>query len=164
MSDSGIIDWNRLDRLLPWIKYRTGYSTSVFAFWLADYGRSRRDHGVTVLKPEGRHPDWFLHSETADHVLDAYPPPKSSISPNYTQVFGDKLHAKPLLAAMLIGTTDAYYQQRERIWWASHDDLTRKGRRLIRKLDGLYERPSVLITFVDGPTDESSGPRGPLAD
>lgn len=164
MSDSGIVDWGRLDRMLPWIKYRTGQSTSVFAFWLADYGRSRRDHGVTLLKDEGRHPDWFLHSETADHVLAAYPPPKAAISPNYAQVFGDRLHAKPLVAAMLLGTTDACYQMRERMWWASHDDLTRKGRRLIRALDDLYERPSVLVTFVEGLTDETSGPRGPVSD
>jgi hypothetical protein len=164
VSNSGIIDWDRLDRSLPWIKYRTGYSTSVFAFWLADYGRSRRDHGVTLLKAQDRHPDWFLHAETADHVLAAYPPPKSSISPNYSQVFGVGLQAKPLLASMLLGTADAYYQMRDRMWWADHHDLTRRGRRLITNLDHLYERCSVLVTFVEGksPSDETSGPRGPV--
>lgn len=163
MGDSGIIDWQRLDRMLPWIKYGQEHATFVYAFWLADYGRTTRDHGVTLLKTEGRHPDWYLHAETADHVLVAYTPPKSSVSPNFTQVFADKLSSKPLLGSLLLGTNDACYKRMDQMWWACEADLTSKGRRLIRRLDRLYERRHILVTFVEGPTDEQSGSRDPAS-
>jgi hypothetical protein len=161
VSDSGIIDWGRLDRLLPWVKYQHGYATYVYAFWLVDYGRNERDHGVALLKAEGRHPDWYLHAETADHVLAAYAPPKAFVSPNFEKVFGDKLQAKPLLGSLLLGTNNACYKRMDQMWWACEADLTYKGRRLLRRLDHLFERRHILVTFVEGPTDEASGPRGP---
>lgn len=161
MGDSGIIDWERLDRTLPWVKQRQGHSTFVYAFWLADYGRATRDHGVSLLKAEGRHPDWYVHAESADHVLVAYTPPKSSVSPNFMQVFADKLSSKPLLGSLLLGTVDACYKRLDQMWWACEADLTGQGRRLLRKLDHLYERRHILVTFVEGPTDEQSGPRDP---
>jgi hypothetical protein len=161
VGDSGIIDWERLDRAATWTKDRQDESTFVYAFWLADYGRNTQDDGVTVLKADGRHPDWYLHCETADHVLVAYTPPTASISPNLTQVFADKQSSKPLLGSLLLGTADVCYKHMDQMWWACDADLTGRGRRLLRKLDHLYERRHILITFVEGPTDETSGPRDP---
>jgi len=158
---SGYVDWFRLDRTLPWIRQRQGLRTSVFAFWTVDYGTSEIDHGVSLVKAEGRHPDWFLHAETADHVLTAYPHPKSMVSPNFKAVFDNSLVAKPLLGAVLIGTADGVYRSLDRWWWAGPDDLTWRGKRLMKHLNRLYERDGTLVTFVEGVTDEDNGPRDP---
>lgn len=149
MGNSGIIDWTRLDRLPSWTHRADGQFTFVFAFWLVDYGRSNHDDGVAVLKPGSEHPDWFLHAENADHVLAAYYPPKASVSPNYGMVFGDKLQTRPLLGSLLLATTDGVYERNGEMWWAGTADLTFRGRRLVKKLDRLYERPHHLVTFVE---------------
>lgn len=161
MGCSGYVDWHRLDRTLPWIRQRTGPRTYVFAFWLVDYSLNNRDHGVTLIKDEGRHPDWFLHAETADHVLAAYPPIRSVVSPNHRGVFDNGLAARPLLASVLLGTADATYHSNDRMWWASVDDLTWRGKRLVKQLNRLYERDAELVTFVEGAADEKNGPRDP---
>ncbi len=159
MGCSGYIDWHRLDCSLPWVRHRLGEQTFVYAFWLVDYGRSQRDRGVTVLKDDGAHPDWYLHAEVADRVLTAYAPPRSTGSPNVLSVFDQSLTAKPLLAAALLGSADAVYKRNDGYWWAAKDDLTRRGRKLLKDLDRLYEREAHLITFIDKLTDESVGPR-----
>lgn len=169
MGSSGYIDWRRLDSSLPWIAYRQGYHTYVFAFWLVDYGHNDLDHGITMLKAEDKHTDWFLHAGTADHVLAAYPHPTSLMSPNFHHVFDEGLSARPLLGSLLLGTADACYRTLDRMWWAGDKDLTRRGRRQLKNLERLYERPAVLVTFVEGritsdpafrPTDENNNPRG----
>lgn len=148
MGNTGYIDWHRLDRTVPWARHSDDHHSYVYAFWTVDYGRSDRDHGVTVLKQEDRHPDWYLHAESADHVLGAYAPPCTMVSPNFTAVFDNKLSARPLLASMLLGTADAVYHTPNGMWWADEHDLTRRGKRLLRTVDTLYERPAVLVTFV----------------
>lgn len=163
MSASGYVDWHRMDRTLTMVRQGPEQSTSVYAFWLVDYGTSERDHGISVLKSHGQHPDWFIHGDKADHVLAAYTPVKTMVSPNFRLVFDNSLAARPLLGSVLLGTSDAVYRvrvERDRLWWASKDDLTRRGRKLLAELNRLYERDAVLVTFIDGVTDENSGPRG----
>lgn len=165
MGCSGYINWHRLDRTLGWVKNRSGYHTYVYAFWLADYswladrGHSR-DAGVAMFK-DHPHPDWFVHSETADHILVAFTPPDSYASPNVTDVFeNNTLASRPLLGSLLLGTSDTVYlSEQDQYWWAHRDDLTWIGRRVLKALDRLYEREPVLVTFVDAPTDESGSPR-----
>lgn len=159
MGSSGLINWHRLDNTLPWVRWRQGERTSVFAFWLVDYGSASKDHGVALLKAEDRHPDWFLHAETADHVLAAYPPPKAAVSPNHHAVF-EGFQSRPLIGSLLLGSIDACYRRMERMWWASEDDLTWRGKRLLKKLNQLYEREAILVTFVENPADDSGSPRG----
>lgn len=163
VGDSGIIDWQRLDRTITWIKDRQCQATFVYAFWLFDYGRNARDHGVSLLKAEDKHPDWFVHAETADKILDAHTSPKSSISPNFLSVFPDALSSRPLLGSLLLGSNDSCYKRQDEMWWACESDLTRGGRSLLKKLDHLYERRHILVTFVESPTDEASGPRDPAS-
>lgn len=163
MGSSGYVDWHRLDVMLPWARIDDEQHTYVYAFWLVDYGTANRDHGVGLLKSEGRHPDWFLHADTADHVLAAYTTPTTWISPNFRQVFDNQLSAAPLIAAVLLGTADTMYQTSYdgRLWWCDRGDLTWGGKRLLRRLDRLYERTAILVTFLDRPTDENSSPRDP---
>lgn len=161
MGSSGYIDWHRLDRTMGWVKHRAGQHTYVYAFWLVDFGRNDRDRGVSLLK-DGTHPDWFIHAETADHLLGAYANPTVSVSPNFTRVFDNHLSSRPLLASLLLGTADSIYKttsEQDRLWWAAKDDLTRPGKRLLKDMNKLYERDAHLITFIDTPTDERVGPR-----
>lgn len=162
MGSSGFVDWHRLDRTLPWVRRNTGQSTYVYAFWLVDYGKADKDTGVSLFKPDGAHPDWFIHSDTADHVLAAYTNPHTLISPNFERVFDNKLASRPLLGSLLLGTTNAAFHGRnDLMWWCSHDDLTWWGRNLLKQFDKLYLRQSILVTFVDRPTDENGGSRDP---
>lgn len=155
------MNWHKLDRMLPWVRRGSGSATYVYAFWLVDFGRKSGDDGVALLKPRDAHPDWFLHARTADHVLDAYTNPKTLVSPNFAEVFSNQLKASPLLGSLLLGTADTAYQNggAGQMWWCSHDDLTFRGRQVIKQLDQLYERQSRLVTFVDWATDENGGPR-----
>jgi hypothetical protein len=164
MSGTGYIDWQRMDRTILMHCQIPASSTSVYAFWLVDYGHHDRDHGLGLLSSEGQHPDRFLHGDKADHVLAAYTPVKTMVSPNFTKVFDNNLAARPLLAATLLGTSNAIYRVRtenNRLWWAADRDLTRHGKKLIRTLNQLYERDAELVTFIDGVTDENYGPRDP---
>lgn len=164
LGSSGYVDWHRLDRTLPWIKVNNHHHTYVYAFWLVDYRQPVDDHGVDLLKPEGKqHPDWFVHADTADRVLAAYTTPDTIVSPNFTQVFATDLSSRPLLASMLFGTADAMYMRGSagQAWWCDPTDLTWRGKLLLKQMDRLYERPSVLVTFLDKPTDENTGPRDP---
>lgn len=148
--------------MLPWVRRRAGSYTYVYAFWLVEFGSSDVDHGVSLLKPQGSHPDWFIHAKTADHVLDAYTNPKTLVSPNFADVFSNQLKARPLLGSLLLGCTDTAYQNggAGAVWWCAREDLTFRGRQVIKQLDRLYERSSILVTFVDWATDENDGPRG----
>lgn len=163
MGYSGHVNWSRLDRTHPWIRNQDRH-TSVYAFWPVDYRHPRRDHGVGLFKAQDRHPDWFLHAETADHVLTAYVRPTMVVSPNLTEVFDDDLVARPLLASVLLGTANAVYRTHEELmWWCAVEDLTLKGRLLVTQLSHLYERDPVLVTLVDGASDEEQrSPRLPL--
>lgn len=173
VGSSGYIDWHRLDHTLPWVRHPQDYHTYVFAFWLVDYGRSTHDQGITLLKAEGGHTDWFLHADTADQVLAAYPHPRTLMSPNWHHVLDrEGLAARPLLGSVLLGSIDACYRTMDKMWWADKNDLTWRGRRLLRQLDHLYERPAVLMTFIEGKatsdpafraSDENNNPRGPVA-
>lgn len=146
---------------MGWVRQRTGHHTYVFAFWLVDYGRNETDRGVGLLKEDGTHPDWFVHADSADHVLGAYANPKTLVSPNFDRVF-DTLSSKPLLAAALLGTADAVYRtaNEDRLWWAADPDFTRAGKKLIKDMNKLYERDAHLVTFIEAPTDGTTGPRG----
>lgn len=154
MGSTGYIDWHRITRPPFIADQRSGLQTCVFAFWTVDYGRSDTDHGVTLLKREGGHPDWFIHSDTADQVLAAYAKPDSIVNPAYTEVF-DALAAKPLLASVLLGTSAICYREvgvhssPGQLWWASEKDLTRPGRKLMKALTDLYLRPPTLVTFIN---------------
>lgn len=149
--------------MLPWVKVNGQQHTYVYAFWLVDYGTASKDHGVSLLKTSDRHPDWFVHAETADRVLAAYTTPSTWVSPNVRDVFDNHLSASPLLAAVLLGTADVMYMTNSegRLWWCDRGDLSWSGKRLLRRLDRLYERRAVLVTFLDRPTDENSSPRDP---
>lgn len=153
MGSTGYVDWHRITRG-PFIgDLRAGLQTSVFAFWTVDYGRSTRDRGVTLLKAEGGHPDWFIHADRADHVLAAYAHPQSMVNAGFMQVF-DTLQSKPLLGSLLLGTSNLYYKHIGRddpdaAWFASRDDLTRAGRKLLARVDDLYLRPATIVTFID---------------
>lgn len=161
MGSSGYIDWHRLDTTIPWVRCRTGEHTYVYAFWLADYGRNPTDHGVSLLKGEAEHPDWFVHASTGDHVLTAYTPPGTIVSPNAGLVFAGHGAARPLLAGVMLGSVDCIYRTTGGMWWASEDDLTRRGKRLLKNLNELYLREPVLVTFVDAATDGNGGSRDP---
>lgn len=164
MGHSGLVNWHRLERTLPWVKVNGQQHTYVYAFWLVDFGRlTRQDSGVEVLKQPGGHPDWFIHAQTADRVLDAFLNPDTWVSPNRGLVFDDASVARPLLASMLVGTSDGMYQtsQEGQLWWCDYGDLTWRGRVVVRHLNDLYERRAILLTFLDKPTDEDNGPRDP---
>jgi len=164
MTHTGYIDWHRLSRSEQHAEIADGRQTYVYAYWLVDYGRAVRDQGVSLLKREDSHPDWFIHAENADHVLAAYCHPRTVVSPQFSTVYDDNLAARPLLAAMLLGTSDRFYRTshtRPGTWWCTYDDLNWRGRRLVRQISRLYERAPHLVTFVDAPTDESGGPRDP---
>lgn len=109
-SGVGYIDWHRLSRSEQHAEIADGRQTYVYAYWLVDYGRAVRDQGVSLLKREDSHPDWFIHAENADHVLAAYCHPRTVVSPQFSTVYDDNLAARPLLAAMLLGTSDRFYR------------------------------------------------------
>lgn len=161
MGSSGYVNWHKLDRMLPWVRHRAGSHTYVYAFWMVDYAGSDEDTGVQIFKKGGQHPDWFIHATTADHVLDAYPHPKTLVSPNFEEVFTSHLKARPLLGSLLLGSTDTAYQNGGvgQMWWCAAEDLNFRGRQVLKQLDRLYERPAILVTFVDWATDENGGPR-----
>ena len=162
MGHSGLVNFHRLENTLPWVKINGQHHTYVYAFWLVEYGREdRRDVGVDVLKEAGRHPDWFIHADTADQVLVAYLSPDTWVSPNRLHVFDADRAAFPLMGSMLLGTSDAMYQTHPngRLWWCDYGDLTWKGRLLMRQLNNLYDRRAILVTFLDRPSDENSRPR-----
>lgn len=133
---------------------RSGLQTSVFAFWTIDFGRSDADHGLTLLKREGGHPDWFVHSDAADQVLAAYAKPDSIVNPGYAEVF-ENLAAKPLLGSLMLGTSSLSYREvgmhspPGQLWWCSEKYLTRSGRKLLARISDLYLRPAVLVTFIN---------------
>lgn len=151
--DSGHVDWASLvvPAASPWVNTGEG-STFVYAFVPVDYGSSGdTDAGISLLKPYGRHPDWFVHAERADMVLSGRVPPSVSVSANHRQVMAEDLTTEPLLAAILIGTSDAVYALPDRTtyWSCSPAGLTRRGRRMIKDLATLYLREPVLLTFLD---------------
>lgn len=164
MGCSGFLDWHRLERTHPWT-VDAEHHTSVFAFWCADYSTPQYDLGLRILKRgDGQHPDWFIHSDTADNVLAAYIPANALVSPNFRTVFHDGAYARPLLGAVLLGTSDATFRSGDSMWWASFDDLTRRGKRLVADLNRLWERRAFLITFVDRTSDEDGVPEAPSTD
>lgn len=148
MGYSGYIDWQRLRRA-PWHNTREG-STYVYAFWPVDHGRSRTDHGISLLKAEDSHPDWFLHAEHAGHLLTGTVDPDEVVSPNFATVFTEQLNTRPLLGSLLLATSSATYAQpdRNRYWWCAPQDLTGPGRRLLKATSTLYLRQPVLLTFL----------------
>jgi hypothetical protein len=160
VASSGYVDWHRLDQSLPWTRHADKLHTYVYAFWLVDYGHNQYDRGLALFKREGAHPDWFIHADSADELIGAFIRPNMVISPNFTQVFENNLTSRPLLAAALLATNNAVYRREGQMWWAHRSDLTRMGRRLLKQMDRLYERPAVLVTFIDHATDEDGGPRG----
>lgn len=163
MGHTGYIDWHHLIAGRTYNSVSDGRHTYVYAFWLVDYGRHQDDHGVTLLKDENLHPDWFIHAEKADHVLAAYCAPQTMVSPSFSDVFEAGLAARPLLASALLGTSSVHYMSANgrHAWWCMPQDLTRRGKKLIKDLTQLYLRDPVIVTFVDAPTDENSGPRDP---
>lgn len=163
MGQTGYIDWHKLTAGRDWAEVKDTRHTYVYAFWPVDYGRSDVDHGVTLLKNEDLHPDWFVHAEEADSVLAAYCRPQTIVSPSFADVFDVNLAARPLLAAALLGTSSTRYVSADgrRAWWCTSDDLTRRGKKLLKDLNQLYLRTPVVVTFVDGPTDGNTGPRDP---
>lgn len=150
MGHTGYIDWHRLARTRPWTDTGEG-NTFIYAFWLADYGRSEQDHGVNLLKGEGEHPDWFLYSDAADRLLFSVGVDELIVSPNITDVYDSHLTSRPLIASILLGTAKATYASADRTayWWASVRDLTRPGKRLVKEISMLYLRPPVIITFLE---------------
>ncbi len=157
MSHSGYIDWHRLARYGT----DTGQGgTAVFAYWLVDYTRSEADAGVTVLKHEGAHPDWFLHADHADQLVFSVGADELVASPNVAEVYDTNLTSKPLLASICLGTAAATYRSPDSAgyWWCAMNDLTRPGRRLIKELSMLYLRTPVIVTFMDWQPMKSTDP------
>lgn len=150
MAYTGYIDWHRLGRTRPWTDTRQG-NTFVYAYWTADHGYSEHDRGVGLLKPRAQHPDWFLYAEQADKILFSALPDGLVASPNLTQVYDTHLTARPLLGSILLGTvqTTYAYPDQSAYWWASGNDLTRPGRRLLKQLSMLYLRPPIIVTFLE---------------
>lgn len=149
LSDSGYIDWHKLSRHPQWTPGADG-QTFVYAFWLVDYGRAARDHGVTLLKDEGRHPDWFVHADRADQVLAAYCQGSPIVSHNFGDVFDHAMFARPLLASVLLGTLDGTLRDGpDRYWTCEPQHLDRRGQRLVKDLSMLYLRQPHIVTFID---------------
>lgn len=149
MGQSGHIDWHNIARRPQWVDTADG-TTFVYAFWTVDYTHHDTDHGVALLKGEGRHPDWFVHSDRADHVLFCVQPHDMYLSANYREVYGAG-DTRSLLGAVMLGSIDATFalSDRSRYWTCTPDDLTRRGTRLVNELSMLYLRPPVLVTFID---------------
>lgn len=150
MGHTGYIDWNRLSRTFTDTRYG---NTFVCAYWLVDYGRNQHDHGVSLLKGEGSHPDWFINAERADLTLRASVGLSITASPNVTEVFDtdqfdSSWTAKPLLASVLLGNADTTYVKDGHYWWCAMQDLTRPGRRMVKDLSMLYLRPPVIVSFL----------------
>lgn len=150
MNHSGYVDWHTVMRTSPWVPCSEG-QTFVYAFWLVDYGRNRRDHGVALLKPEGAHPDWFLHAERADHLLTAYLPEFCPASPSASEVFDARGLAKPMIGSILLGTASVIYASpsRSAFWSCQPEHLERRGQRIVKDLTTLYMREPLIVTFVD---------------
>lgn len=159
MGHSGYIDWHGVSRKKPGAHTSAGQSY-VYAFWLVDYGRATADHGVTLLKREDRHPDWFLHAENADGVLVAHARPDTLLdTAGWDKVFGAPT-SRPLLASVLLGTANRVHHEDATAgyWQCAEEDLTSRGKRLIKDLTLLYLRAPVLVTFLDPAADEDDGP------
>lgn len=155
MTSSGYIDWHRLQRTHA---ASADLHTYVFAYWLADGDISpSRDAGLAILKPHGHHPDWFLHAASADENVYAVIDETVQVASHtvYDVFPHGRRVAKPLLAAVLLGTARFAFAD----WSCERDDLTRSGTRLVQKLDQLYLRPSVIVTFGQVPTDGTAGSR-----
>lgn len=155
MNRTGHIDWLSLHR-----EYTTRFDlhTYVYAYWLADTEHSNAgDAGLSILKQRGDHPDWFVNAARAEqHLGAAVDQNVRMVSPSYYDVFDHNRLAVPLLAGVLLGTANFTLEG----WFCGRDDLTRAGQQVMRKLDGLFLRPGVLVTFQQAPADESGGPRG----
>ncbi len=159
MTHSGYIDWHRISKL--GVEVRQG-TTFVYAYWLVDFDRSTRDHGVTLLKDEDEHPDWFIHADPADSLLYSVLDSNLIASPNAEQVYGvdgSTVYARPLLGSVCLGSASTTYRHRDGLyWWCAVDDLTRQGRRLIKELSMLYLRQPVIVTFMSLDPMGQAGP------
>lgn len=153
MGATGYINWDLIAQLPHWETTREG-TTFVYAYWLVDYGVSPYDDGVRVFKRDSAHPDWFIHSDKADRILTSQCLPDLMVSDNYRNVFderGGRFHAKPLLASILLGTSDAVYATHDRrdYWTCAYWNLDRRGKKMVRDLTILYQRGVQIVTFLD---------------
>lgn len=155
MNRTGPIEWNTVQRSNT-INFSA--HTYIYAYWLADTEHGRiPDAGLGILKPVGGHPDWFVHASHADKHLSAFSGIGiARVSQSYFDVFTHDRISQPLLASMLLGTADFVVEG----WFCGREHLTSGGRNLLRKMDGVYLRPGILVTFQQTPADESFGPRG----
>lgn len=148
---TGYINWQRLGRI--WHDTGEG-STFVYAFWPAEQDHHREDSGISLFKPRGKHPDWFVFADGAETVLNSAVHESWVVSPNVSEVYIEPEEAefsnRPVLAAICLGTVNAIYASRSRsaYWWCGHGDLTWQGKTLIRSISALYERPPVLLTYL----------------
>lgn len=169
---SGHVKWpTHLDEI-------DGAGMFVYAFWLADYTLQREVglgtllSGITVAGT-----DPFITCTGPDEVI-ALPRPGGAYGRFADEVYpergappyvapGSPDHAgrhrylafqhdagAPLLGAACLGTTTRTYAHRDpagevgEFWAASAGDLTRPGRKLLRRLGSLYGRPARLVTYV----------------
>jgi hypothetical protein len=160
MGESGYINWDMIAALPHWQPRREG-QTYVYAFWLVDFDQSPNDDGIALLKRDG-HPDWFLHADTADRLLSGSCPPGVMVSENYSAVFdeiGGRFRLKPLVASVLLGTSDVVYATADRseYWTCGYWHLARRGKRIVRDLTMLYLRAVHIVTFLNmDPMNEST--------
>lgn len=146
MTHTGFIDWPRLNKSTVWTDTCKGF-TYVYAFWLADYPNP--DTGLAILRGLGMHPDWFCAGMKVDQVLSVEIHPKDIVSPNMNQIYEHGVYARPILAAICLGSADSTFNNGSYFWWAAPGDLTRQGDRLLKDISALYEREPVLLTFLD---------------
>lgn len=151
VAHTGYIDWRRMTQSGLWINTAQG-TTFVYAFWLADYpDPPAREAGLSLLRADDAHPDWFCAGPRVDQILHADVHPKDVVSPNLGEVFENGLYSRPLLAALCLGSASATYASADvtRYWWAHPDDLVRKGTQLVKDANTLYGRKPVIVTFLD---------------
>lgn len=111
-----------------------------------------RCHGpeATIALP---FPDSVASGQEADRIYrDPADPPPEGASRQQVEQYAYNLMdaAHPVLGALVLGTSATAWVDAEGSYWsASTEELTSRGRALVVALNTLYDRPPVVVTYLD---------------
>lgn len=83
---------------------------------------------LMIEQPTGKHVAWEQREEYVRYLADA---------------------GVTTLAAVCLGSSSLSLADRGRYWTCGFDDLTHRGRSLVRRLNRLYRRKARILTYLD---------------